>query len=127
MQVQVLFPAPSGQRKVLQVSSSEMTDSLFYAQRLRIKPRLPAIAIYLVLCQIQYNILLKKYKNIIYVEGQSFLPYYTSTVMCLNSEDIRRNGMIDRSVENYKHHIMFIACESIAGICPGINNTHRID
>lgn len=72
-------------------------------------------------------ILLKKFKNGIYVEGQSFLPYYTSALMCLNFEELRRNGLIERDVENYKHHIMFIACESIAGICPSINNMHRID
>lgn len=72
-------------------------------------------------------ILLKKFKNSIFVEGQSFLPYYAAALMCLNFEELRRNGMIDRESENYKHHIMFIVCESIAGICPGINNTHQID
>ena len=72
-------------------------------------------------------ILLKKFKNSIYVEGQSFLPYYTAALMCLVFEEIRRDGLIDRASENYKHHIMFIACESIVGICPGINNSQRID
>lgn len=72
-------------------------------------------------------ILLKKYKNSIYVEGQSFLPYYIAALMCLAFEELRRSGMINRDTENYKHHIMFIVCESIAGICPDINNTQRID
>lgn len=72
-------------------------------------------------------ILLKKFKNSIFVEGQSFLPYYASALMCLNFEELRRNGMIDRDIENYKHHIMFIVCETIAGICPSINNSSKID
>ena len=72
-------------------------------------------------------ILLKKLKNSIYVEGQSFLPYYSAALMCLNFEELRRNGMIERDTENFKHHIMLIACESIAGVCPSINNAQRID
>lgn len=72
-------------------------------------------------------ILLKKFKNIIFVEGQSLLPYYTSALMCLNFEELRRNGSIERSIENYKHHILFIVAESIAGVCPSINNSNRID
>ena len=35
--------------------------------------------------------------------------------------------LIERDTENFKHHIMLIACESIAGVCPSINNAQRID
>lgn len=72
-------------------------------------------------------ILLKKFKNIIFVDGQSLLPYYTATLMCLNFERAKREGKIDRTIDNYKHHIMFIASEYIAGICPQINNSSKID
>lgn len=73
------------------------------------------------------TILLNKFRHIIYADGQSFLPYYTAALMCLNFEELRRNGMIDKDTENYKHHILFIACDSIAGICPNINKDRMID
>lgn len=72
-------------------------------------------------------ILLKKLKNSIFVDGQSFYPYFASALMCLNFEEVRREGLIDRTLENYKHHLLLIASELIAGICPSINNTAKID
>lgn len=72
-------------------------------------------------------ILLKKYKNSIFVEGQSFLPYYIAAKMCLTFEQLRRDGVIDRNTENFKHHVLFIASEQIAGVCPSINDSSRID
>lgn len=72
-------------------------------------------------------IILKKFKNVIFVDGQSFLPYYVSSLLCLNFEELRRDGTIDREIENFKYHTMFIVCESVAGVCPSINNTRQID
>lgn len=72
-------------------------------------------------------ILLKKYKNSIFVEGQSFLPYFIAARMCLSFEQLRRDGIIDRNTENFKHHVLFIASEQIAGVCPSINDSSRID
>ena len=72
-------------------------------------------------------ILLKRFKSVIYVDGQSFLPYYVSALMYLNFEDLIRKGIIDRTIGNYKHHLLYIACETIAGICPSINNAKKID
>ena len=71
-------------------------------------------------------ILLKKYKNSIFVDGQSFLPYFTATLMCLTFEKLKRENKIDRSFDNFKYHIMFIASEQIAGVCPSINDS-KID
>lgn len=72
-------------------------------------------------------ILLKKFKNSIYVDGQSFYPYYTAALMCLNFEKIKRDGKIGRNIANFKHHIMLITSELIAGICPNINDSRKID
>lgn len=47
--------------------------------------------------------------------------------MCLNFEELRRNGTIERNIENFKHQVLFIVAESIAGVCPSINNSHKID
>lgn len=72
-------------------------------------------------------LLLKKFKNSIYVDGQSFLPYFTAALMCLNFEELRRNGLISRDLENRKHLLMFIVSESHCGICPSINDSAKID
>lgn len=71
-------------------------------------------------------ILLKKYKNSIYVDGQSFSPYYTVALMLLNFEKLKRLGKIDKSYDNFKHHILLISSELIAGVCTNIN-TKKID
>ncbi len=129
---------------VIQLSASD--NRIYYERRSRQYSREPSISsgriiglkaltqsfVSIFLCSPHLGtsheaILLKKFKNSIFVEGQSFLPYYAAALMCLNFEELRRDGLIDRESENYKHHIMFIVCESIAGICPGINNSHQID
>lgn len=72
-------------------------------------------------------ILLKKYKNSIYVDGQSLYPYYTAALMCLNFELAKREERIDRTAENFKHHILLIASELIAGVSSNINDNKKID
>lgn len=72
-------------------------------------------------------LLLKKYKNSIFVDGQSLLPYYTAALMCLNFEELRRAGKIKRDLENRKHLLMFVISEMIGGVCPSINVASKID
>lgn len=72
-------------------------------------------------------ILLKKYKNSIYVDGQSLYPYYTAALMCLNFEKLKRDEKIVRALDNHKHHLLFIVSELIAGVCPSINDSKKID
>lgn len=72
-------------------------------------------------------ILLKKYKNSIFVDGQSLYPYYTAALMCLNFEHVKRNGLVERESDSFKHHIMLIVSEQIAKICPNINDSRKID
>ena len=72
-------------------------------------------------------ILLKKYRNSIFADGQSFYPYYVALLMCLNYERVRHEGRLTRDMEGYKHHTLLIASEYIAGICPAINNSQKID
>ena len=72
-------------------------------------------------------ILLKRYKNSIYVDGQSFYPYFTAALMCLNFEKLRRDEKIARTLDNYKHHLLLTACEIVVGVCPSINDSKKID
>lgn len=72
-------------------------------------------------------LLLKKYSNSIYVDGQSFYPYYLAALMCLNFEMAKRDEKIDRTCVNNKHHLLLIASELIAGVAPDINDTKKID
>lgn len=72
-------------------------------------------------------ILLKKYKNSIYMDGQSLYPYYTAALMCLNFERVKREGKINREAENYKHHLMLIVSEISIGVSSNINDSKKID
>lgn len=72
-------------------------------------------------------LLLKRYKNSIYMDGQSLYPYYTAALMCINFEKLKRGEKIDRALASYKHHLLLIASELIAGVSPNINDTKKID
>lgn len=72
-------------------------------------------------------ILLKKFKNIIFVDGQSLYSYYLAALMCLNFEQAIYQNKISRHFSSLKHHIIMIATEKIAGICPNINDNAKID
>ena len=71
--------------------------------------------------------LLKKYKNSIFVDGQSLFSYYMAALMCLNFDQSIYDGKIPRQLSGFKHHILMIAAEQVAGICPNINNNEKID
>ena len=59
--------------------------------------------------------LLEKYNNRIFVDSQSFYPYYTSALMLLNLEKLIRDGEIDHEYEKFKYLLMFITATRISG------------
>ncbi len=72
-------------------------------------------------------LLLKKYQNVIFVEGQSYYPYFVAALMYLNFEKLMLSGYIARRYETYKNHILVLASEQVAGIAPSINDNKKID
>ena len=47
--------------------------------------------------------------------------------MCLNFEQAKRDGLVERESDNFKHHIMLIVSEQIAKVSPNINDSKKID
>lgn len=52
--------------------------------------------------------LLEKYDNQIFVDKQSFYPYYISALMLLNFEQLIQTGEIEREYEKFKYLIIYI-------------------
>ena len=72
--------------------------------------------------------LLEKYRNRIFIDGQSFFPYYLTSMMFLSAEKLfRHNREKYKNVITYKFQLLCIAAEISAGIVPDINNTKEID
>lgn len=72
--------------------------------------------------------LLAKYKNRIFVDGQSFLPYFLSIYLNLKSDHIfKKNYEKYKHITTYKHQILCLLIESIGGVVPDINNSKNID
>ena len=72
--------------------------------------------------------LLAKYKNRVFIEGQSFLPYYLAIFLSLKTDQIfKKNYDKFKEITTYKHQILCLMVESIGGVVPDINNSKRID
>lgn len=73
--------------------------------------------------------LLTKYKNKVFVEGQSFLPYFLSIYLNLKADYIFKNSYEEyKHITTYKYQILCILVESVAGITPpDINDSKKID
>lgn len=72
--------------------------------------------------------LLTKYKNKIFVDGQSFKPYYLSIYLNMKADAIFKEYYDQfKKYTTYKHQILCLLVEMIAGIVPDINNTKKID
>lgn len=72
-------------------------------------------------------ILLQKFQNVIYVDDQSYYPYFLAALMRLNFERLMREQKIERKYMTFENHILLIVSEQIAGVAPDINHTKRID
>lgn len=72
--------------------------------------------------------LLSKYQDRIFIEGQSFYPYYLAIYLYINADKIFKfNYAKYKEYTTYKHHILCLLVEKIAGPVPDINNTKRIN
>ena len=66
--------------------------------------------------------LLGKYKDSIFVNEQSFYPYYVSALLCLNIERTFLKGQIDKKYDPFKFLLMSIIVEKINGAPVNINS-----
>ena len=71
--------------------------------------------------------LLQDYGNKIFVENQSFYPYYVAAFIYAQTEYLFRSGVISKKNYSYKLHIMFLIKEMQMGQSPDINNKKKIE
>lgn len=65
--------------------------------------------------------LLHDYGNRIFVDNQSFYPYYTAAYIYTQIEKLFRSKKIDKALYTYKYHIMLLIKELQMGKSPNIN------
>ena len=72
--------------------------------------------------------LLSKYRNQIFIDGQSFYPYFLSVYLNLKVDSVFKSQYEEyKYITTYKYQILCLLIEQIAGIVPDINNTKKID
>jgi len=65
--------------------------------------------------------LIELYKNVIFQERQSKTPYFTASLAFYKLEKYFRQNRIDKRYYTFRHHILMIFRELIAGTVPNIN------
>lgn len=71
--------------------------------------------------------LLRETKGEIFLDKQSYLPYYTSAIAFYNIERLFRDGMLSNIIKPFKSHMLMMFREAIAGKVPSINMPKYID
>lgn len=71
--------------------------------------------------------LIKDYKDILFVEGQSFYPYYVAALLSSSLDSVMRKESSLKDLKNYKMHILFLIQELNMGPSPKINDKDEIE
>lgn len=67
------------------------------------------------------------YKNKLFVDGQSYYPYYVAALLASNLECIMRQEHSLKDMRPYKMHLLFLIQELSMGPAPDINDKDRIE
>jgi cold shock CspA family protein len=71
--------------------------------------------------------LIEMYRNLIFQERQSKLPYFTASLAFYKLEKYFRQNMKDKGYYTYKQHILMIFSQIVAGNVPNINEENNIE
>lgn len=71
--------------------------------------------------------LITDYKDKLFVEGQSYYPYYVAALMASNLECIMKQDRSLTDMRPYKMHLLFLIQELSMGPAPDIDNKERIE
>lgn len=66
--------------------------------------------------------LLKKYKDSLFIDTHSSVPYYLAAFLCLNIDILFRNRMLPKMLSGYKMHIMLLVKEMQGGSSPELSS-----
>lgn len=67
------------------------------------------------------------YKNKLFVDGQSYYPYYVAALLASNLERIMKQDQSLKDMRPYKMHLLFLIQELSMGPAPDINDKERIE
>lgn len=71
--------------------------------------------------------LISEYKDKLFVDGQSFYPYYVAALLTTNLDYLMKKEKSYTDVKNYKKHILFVLQELNMGPAPDINDKEEIE
>lgn len=71
--------------------------------------------------------LITDYKDILFVDGQSFYPYYVASLLSSNLDFVMKKEKSLKDLKSYKMHILFMLQELNMGPSPSINNNDAIE
>lgn len=69
--------------------------------------------------------LIELYKNVIFQERQSKVPYFTASLAFYKLEKYFRQNKIDKKYYTFRHHILMIFRELIGGTVPDVNEEKK--
>ena len=69
----------------------------------------------------------KDYKNRIFIDNQSLLPYYTASQVNAYIERAFRKGKLPDDIKAFRPQLAFLFCLNSNGFIPNINNSKQID
>lgn len=71
--------------------------------------------------------LISDYKDKLFVEGQSYYPYYVAALFASNLEYIMKQDYSLKDMKPYKMHLLFLIQELSMGPAPDINDKDKIE
>lgn len=71
--------------------------------------------------------LITEYKDKLFVDGQSFYPYYVAALLTANLDYLMKKERMLIDLRNYKMHILFVLQELNMGPSPNINDKEEIE
>jgi hypothetical protein len=71
--------------------------------------------------------LIEMYRNIIFQERQTKMPYFTASLSFYKLEKYFRQNKIDKKYYTFRHHLLMVFRESIASNVPNINEEKNIE
>lgn len=71
--------------------------------------------------------LISDYKNKLFVDGQSYYPYYVAALLASNLEYIMKQDYSLNDMKPYKMHLLFLIQELSMGPAPDINDKDKVE
>ena len=79
------------------------------------------------LSHLHESVLLEKFKDRIFNEKDSKLPYFAVMYAFFTLEQFMRDGILPKFYKKYKSHLLMIYFKLVAGNCPSMSKENKVD